>query len=915
MAWPTAVDINRMMQNPQIAFRDKRLHGVTIERDAVGQPRARSGAFAAVYKAVFPNQDSLAVRLFSSDLPERRERYKAISEHLSRQSLGFLVPFTYSDDGFRSTDGKRYPLITMEWVRGETLYDWLQKRAGTADARAIGGVSDKWRQTVQELGRAQIAHGDLQHANVMITDAADIKLVDYDGMCVPKLVGLRNEEIGVEPYQHPDRDGNTKLSLAIDNFSSAFIYVGLKALSAEPRLWHDFVVQPAYDKMLFRKEDFVDPGRSQLFSRLRRSPDGDVQRLATRLCELWRVRMDEVPHLDELLFSFEQVKVLLDQREFDGAIEILTRNKKQPTDAPADLQPRIKDAQQRVAKRAELEAAVAAADEARMAALVGSSLLQGYARAADAVAAAADAPAVVEAIRRLETARAGQRWRDLVREWDAALPVLTRPKGSLRKSAAAFEADVGAWRDRNAICDRLLDCLKASEPDAGVLADLWKKLVDQGGHPDSDAHRPAVERALKRDRAWRAFQVAMGSVAEAGDRALLAAWEESLFGGWRTAEAERGRLDQARQRLEAAKAFRAAAGSGLSRGGEEQVIRHGSALPAGYAAEITTRVDQARGRLAAVRAVDAALAADADSELAAAFRQLESLGGALLVDAACRARIEAAVSRESALATLRTIPTSYTAAQAVKWDVKILAAWSDQLLAGSRDAAPWKPTVEEATRRQKLLRALAQAIEKGDTVLGCGIVAEPCLDGYPFDEKTKRWVESARADAGAVRGMLDAFKTDDRVGFVQSFNARLVRGHAGTLRPHWHRLVAWVKSDVLPAERLGLKPPTAQRPLELQPAADRKSTRCTMRWNWPEQRFTEECRVMVCRNRPAAGESPDTIKGWVDFPMTREMYQSAGGFRRHVIDAAWQGAYVVVWAKIDLGAESFWSEPLVLGKV
>jgi hypothetical protein len=88
-----------------------------------------------------------------------------------------------------------------------------------------------------------------------------------------------------------------------------------------------------------------------------------------------------------------------------------------------------------------------------------------------------------------------------------------------------------------------------------------------------------------------------------------------------------------------------------------------------------------------------------------------------------------------------------------------------------------------------------------------------------------------------------------------------------------------------------------------------------MRWAWPDLRYTDECRVIVCRNRPTAKESPDTIKGWIDFPMTREMWQSAGGFRRQVIDAAWRGSYVVVWAKIDLGSEAFWSEPLVLGKV
>ena len=144
-------------------------------------------------------------------------------------------------------------MMTMEWVKGETLFDWLQHRAEARDKKSIRLVAEKWQRTIQDLSKAKIAHGDLQHGNVMITPGGDIKLVDYDGMCVPALVGRRNLEIGVEPYQHPSLDGETKLSLDLDNFSAAFIYVGLRALAVEPDLWDEFVVKPEYDKMLFRK--------------------------------------------------------------------------------------------------------------------------------------------------------------------------------------------------------------------------------------------------------------------------------------------------------------------------------------------------------------------------------------------------------------------------------------------------------------------------------------------------------------------------------------------------------------------------------------------------------------------------------------------------------------------------------------
>ena len=54
---------------------------------------------------------------------------------------------------------------------------------------------------------------------------------------------------------------------------------------------------------------------------------------------------------------------------------------------------------------------------------------------------------------------------------------------------------------------------------------------------------------------------------------------------------------------------------------------------------------------------------------------------------------------------------------------------------------------------------------------------------------------------------------------------------------------------------------------------------------------------------------------WYKFQMTRENFEKAGGTKTVHADAAWKGCYVVVWARIDLGDEVMWSEPLTLGKV
>ena len=114
-------------------------------------------------------QTPFAVRIFTTESPERRERYDLISAYLQGRKLNCLVNFEYRDRSIRSAgDGKWYPLIIMEWVQGETLFQWLRARSLEGNREAIAAVADRWLEAVQELSDNSVAHGDLQHANVMV---------------------------------------------------------------------------------------------------------------------------------------------------------------------------------------------------------------------------------------------------------------------------------------------------------------------------------------------------------------------------------------------------------------------------------------------------------------------------------------------------------------------------------------------------------------------------------------------------------------------------------------------------------------------------------------------------------------------------------------------------------------------------
>ena len=340
MSWPLASHFSTMLQNPRIAFRDPRLQRAVIEKNEQNQPRPWAGAFAVVYKGVDPDgQTPFAVRIFTTESPERRERYDLISAYLQGRKLNCLVDFEYRDRSIRSAgDGKWYPLIIMEWVQGETLFNWLRARSLEGNREAIAAVADRWLEAVQELSDNSVAHGDLQHANVMVDSAWQLKLVDYDGMCVPSLVGRRNLEVGVEPYQHPERGAGTLLSLDLDNFSALLIYVALRALAIQPGLWVKYVEQVGYDKLLFRREDFQAPAQSPLYYDLMQLGNNDLRSLTEKLFALSQARMEEVPPLGQLANSYAEVERLLAEQQWEAAVDLLNR-RGHFRDAPARLQP------------------------------------------------------------------------------------------------------------------------------------------------------------------------------------------------------------------------------------------------------------------------------------------------------------------------------------------------------------------------------------------------------------------------------------------------------------------------------------------------------------------------------------------------------------------------------------------------
>ena len=139
-----------------------------------------------------------------------------------------------------------------------------------------------------------MAHGDLQHGNILVDGNDQIHLVDYDGFFIPALHTQPPGEHGHPNYQHPERQQHGYYAANADAFSALVIYVSLLALRTEPGLWS----LHTGENLLFKADDFTQPGRTRVWQRLQGSVDPEVQRLTATLEHFCRAPVAAMLDLD-----------------------------------------------------------------------------------------------------------------------------------------------------------------------------------------------------------------------------------------------------------------------------------------------------------------------------------------------------------------------------------------------------------------------------------------------------------------------------------------------------------------------------------------------------------------------------------------------------------------------------------------
>ncbi|MFP2926105.1 hypothetical protein ACLESO_12965 [Pyxidicoccus sp. 3LG] len=299
MKLPSDSDYQAALQNPQQAFSDPELREGQLELGTgamAGLPRPRAGNFATVYKVECGSR-AYAVRCFTRAVqPDQQVRYLEITRHLSIHQLPCAVDVSFLSQGIL-VNGQWFPIVKMEWVQGESLSRYVEKHRESP--KALFELATAWVELLADLRRAGVAHGDLQHGNVVVAPAG-LRLVDYDGMFVPALAGRRSHERGHANYQHPLRDADF-FDARLDHFSAWVVWLSLVALAHEPGLWERF--HGGDDCLLFRKQDFAQGTRSPVLQALLESRHERVRGLAGFFQSLLSRPPADVPALDVVALS------------------------------------------------------------------------------------------------------------------------------------------------------------------------------------------------------------------------------------------------------------------------------------------------------------------------------------------------------------------------------------------------------------------------------------------------------------------------------------------------------------------------------------------------------------------------------------------------------------------------------------
>lgn len=268
--WPEATDYAAALAHgsldltPLIAGQPEFVH------QRFSQPVGRTGSSAVVYPIEIDEQRK-ALRLFTRAPDVPLERYRRLAgERFDQTPLQIpqVVPNSVV------VDGVAFPALVGPWIEGPNLDDWVDDRVEDGDVGALVAMRGQWLDIVRSMQAQPMAHGDLQHGNVIVTGNNQLELVDLDGVWTASTADLVPNERGHEHYQHPEFTPTRDWNQFADTFPAAVISLGLSIACEDPRYWQQSRGR-SEDQMIVGAEHFANVAHP-LWQVLMASPSASV---------------------------------------------------------------------------------------------------------------------------------------------------------------------------------------------------------------------------------------------------------------------------------------------------------------------------------------------------------------------------------------------------------------------------------------------------------------------------------------------------------------------------------------------------------------------------------------------------------------------------------------------------------------
>lgn len=261
---PTIPSISTSVENQHTQVLDSHAKAGEFQKDSRGRLIKHSGGFSVVYPYIVKSGEKWAFRCWHSDLGNVRRRFETISSVIQQARLPFLCDFIYVDKGI-CVEGTVYSTTRMRWVNGITIKRYICTNFNSQSK--LLDIASQFLKLIKKMHTNSLAHGDLQHDNILVGDDGKIYLVDYDSFYCPQLKGCTDIIRGLDDYQHPSRKINKESSEKIDYFSELIIYLSILGIAHQPQLADKYKIEGT-EALLFQAKDFVNITESPIYKDL-----------------------------------------------------------------------------------------------------------------------------------------------------------------------------------------------------------------------------------------------------------------------------------------------------------------------------------------------------------------------------------------------------------------------------------------------------------------------------------------------------------------------------------------------------------------------------------------------------------------------------------------------------------------------